>query len=170
MFDDFNDDKENIGAQSPKSPSTSTDNTVDLFPALADKRMTPINTIRPPVHTKQGTQISIFNPITFDEALDIVECLRGRAATTITLENMKKVDAHRLVDFVAGASSALQGNFHKLSEQVYLFCPANIKISVPGKVTTKTGSFGETNQSLDFLYPSDMQSIKTWPSSARFTN
>jgi len=65
--------------------------------------------------------------VTFEEALDIVECLRGRAATTISLENMKKLDASRLVDFVAGASAALDGDFHKLSEQVYLFCRATSK-------------------------------------------
>jgi len=169
MFDDFNDDKETTGEKSLKSPTTSTDNTVDLFPALADKRMQPINAIRQPVQPKQGTQISIFNPITFDEALDIVECLRGRAATTITLDNMKKVDAHRLVDFVAGASSALQGNFHKLSDQVYLFCPANIKISVPTKGAAAP-NFPDLSKPLDFLYPPDIQSMKAWSSSTRFPN
>src|ERR1700721_2110770 len=158
MFDDFNDDKETTGDNSLKSPTASTDNTVDLFPALADKRMQTINAIRQPVQPKLGTQISIFNPITFDEALDIVECLRGRAATTITLENMKKVDAHRLVDFVAGASSALQGNFYKLSEKEYLFSPANIKISVPSK-TTNAPTFPELSKPLDFLYPQDVQSM-----------
>ncbi len=167
MFDEFNHGKDITIEQSPQSPPTPTDNTVDLFPALADKRMMPINSIRQAVPVKQGTQISTFNPISFDEALDIVECLRARAATTITLENMKKVDAHRLVDFVAGASSALQGNFHKLSEQVYLFCPANIKISVPGKVTTP--GFDD-RQSLDFLYPQDMQSSKIWSSSRLTAN
>lgn len=168
MFDDFNDDKETTSAPSGTSP---TGNTVDLFPALADKRMMTINAIRPPVQPKQGTQISTFNPISFEEALDIVECLRARAATTITLDNMKKVDASRLVDFVAGASSALQGNFHKLSEQVYLFCPANIKISVPGKPVAPTKAvFGDGNQPLDFLYPKDMENMKTWSSSLRFSN
>lgn len=167
MFDDFNDDKDTTGEKGLKSSTTSTDNTVDLFPALADKRMQPINAIRQPVQPKHGTQISTFNPTAFDEALDIVECLRGRAATTITLDNMKKVDAHRLVDFVAGASTALQGNFHKLSEQVYLFCPANIKISVPAKVTNAP-TFPELTKPLDFLYPPDVQSMKTWSSSTKF--
>ncbi len=172
MFDEFNDGKEINIEQSAKSPTTPTDNTVDLFPALADKRMMPINTIRQPVQPKHGTQISTFNPISFDEALDIVECLRARAATTITLDNMKKVDAHRLVDFVAGASSALQGNFHKLSDQVYLFCPANIKISVPGKpvTTSTTTSKGLDDKALDFLYAQDIQSMKIWSANRPTSN
>jgi len=127
---------------------------VDLFPALADRRMASMNTTRQaPTPIRVGTQISIFNPMSFDEALDIVECLRARAATTISLDNMKKADATRLVDFVAGASAALDGDFHKLSEHVYLFCPANIKITAANRVMQKpvgpqTGAF-----SLDFLYP-----------------
>ena len=166
MFDEMNEGND-ITAQGIKSATAG--NTVDLFPALADKRMMPINSIRQPVPVKTGTQISTFVPMSFEEALDIVECLRARAATTITLENMRKVDANRLVDFVAGASTALQGTFHKLSEQVYLFCPANIKISVPGKISTK-GMPVDVNQSLDFLYPKDIQGMKTWSSSTPLPN
>jgi len=167
MFDDMNDGNETTFAQNPKPSPAATDNTVDLFPALADRRMMPINSIRQAVPVKHGTQISTFMPKSFDEALDIVESLRARAAATITLDNMRKVDASRLVDFVAGASTALQGNFHKLSEQVYLFCPANIKISVPGKIPNK-GMDG--TGPLDFLYPQDMHSMKMWSSSRAMPN
>jgi cell division inhibitor SepF len=128
---------------------------VDLFPALTDKRAVPMTTsLRQNNTSRIGTQISIFSPVSFEEALEIVECLRGRAATTISLENMKKIDANRLVDFVAGASAALDGDFHKLSEQVYIFCPSNIKITAPGKqiaASVQPTSLDAT--SLDFLYP-----------------
>lgn len=133
---------------------------VDLFPALADRRMLQMSTMRQQATpARHGTQISVFCPASFEEAIDIVECLRGRAATTISLENMKKLDASRLVDFVAGASAALDGDFHKLSEQVYLFCPSNIKITAdkPTNATTsEAAGFGETTGDfgpLDFLYP-----------------
>jgi FtsZ-interacting cell division protein YlmF len=134
---------------------------VNIFPALTDRRGMPMSARQAP--TRLGTQISVFCPVTFEEALDIVECLRGRAATTISLENMKKLDASRLVDFVAGASAALDGDFHKLSEQVYLFCPSNIKITAPGKqeASAAGSSLGGIisnplglNGELDFLYPS----------------
>lgn len=141
---------------------------VDLFPALNDRKAGTLSALRTPP-SKFGTQISVFAPISFEEALDIVECLRGRAATTISLENMKKLDANRLVDFVAGASAALDGDFHKLSEQVYLFCPSNIKITAPGKESEK-GSMAATALggvgALDFLYPTTNQyessSSSTW--------
>lgn len=127
---------------------------VDLFPAIAEKRLVPMTSMRSSAPERLGTQISMFEPVSFDEAVEIVECLRSRAATTISLGNMKKIDANRLVDFVAGASAALDGDFHKLSEQVYIFCPSNIKITVPGKAAaTAAGTPGfDTGTALDFLY------------------
>lgn len=135
---------------------------VNIFPALSERGGLRMSGRETP--TRLGTQISVFCPVSFEEALDIVECLRGRAATTISLENMKKLDASRLVDFVAGASAALDGDFHKLSEQVYLFCPSNIKITAPGKAAAAAalaaGAGGiisnplGLNGELDFLYPS----------------
>ena len=112
---------------------------IDLFPALQDRRMMAMghNPPRQTTPTRLGSQISMFSPVSFEEALDIVECLRSRAATTISLENMKKLDASRLVDFVAGASAAIDGDFHKLSEQVYVFAPSNIRISAPAKDVPK---------------------------------
>jgi len=88
-----------------------------------------------------------------------------------SFENMKKLDASRLVDFVAGASAALDGDFHKLSEQVYVFCPSNIRITPPAKPVVETPyvPYGDTLAgmptpseslnsdlglgALDFLYP-----------------
>lgn len=178
-----------INNTSPDKPAVSNGRAskkdVNLFPALTDRRGLPMSA-RQVSPTRLGTQISIFSPASFEEALEIVECLRMRAATTISLENLKKLDASRLVDFVAGASAALDGDFHKLSEQVYLFCPSNIKITAPGKVTTGatsgitgggalTGIQGLTRSigpagELDFLYPAAQPSLgnptlsPNWPS------
>ncbi len=120
---------------------------VDLFPALADRKAMPMVSSRI-VPKNAGPQISLFAPASFDEALDIVECLRTRCAATICLDNMRKGDASRLVDFVSGASAAIDGDFHKMSEQVYLFCPSNFKIVAPAKEEQKSYGGG----ALDFLY------------------
>jgi cell division inhibitor SepF len=130
---------------------------VDLFPALIDRKTAPI--VAPRAHAV-GAQISMFTPNTFDEALDIVECLRTRASTTICLEKMKKLDAVRLVDFVAGASAAIDGDFHKLSEQVYLFCPSNVKIIAPGKNDSGRLISGDRG-ALDYLFAKDSLSGKS---------
>ncbi|MBA4077401.1 MAG: hypothetical protein C0508_20395 [Cyanobacteria bacterium PR.023] len=169
MVDDYRDSPQDkpIFANETKSGKRE----IDLFPALQDRRMMALGSVRQNAPTRLGTQISIFSPVSFEEALEIVECLRSRAATTISLENMKKLDASRLVDFVAGASAALDGDFHKLSEQVYVFCPSNIRITPPAKPVVETPyvPYGDTLAgmptpseslnsdlglgALDFLYP-----------------
>lgn len=127
---------------------------IDLFPVQHDRRMLPMTAMRPQPSKgeKMGTRISVFSPVSFEEAIDIVECLQCRGATTISLENMKKVDAGRLVDFVAGASAALDGDFHKLNDQVYLFCPSNIKITASDlKSNGKKSDAPDDLNTLDFL-------------------
>ena len=128
---------------------------VELFPVAADRKMVAPQA-QPSGVSRLGTQISIFNPTSFEEALEIVECLRGRAATTITLDKLRRSDAGRLVDFVSGASAALDGDFHKLTEQVYVFCPANIKIVPPTAVaSTKSGA-----NAFDFLFSPELVADK----------
>lgn len=127
------------------SPGRTSKKDVDLFPALVDRKSLPMVAPRP---SALGTQISMFTPLSFDDALDIVECLRSRASITLCLEKMRKIDAVRLVDFITGASAAIDGDSHRLSEQVYLFCPSNVKITVPAAAVTAKA----TTSPLDFLY------------------
>ena len=124
---------------------------VELFPVVHERRTVMNQVVPTGGGMRLGTQISIFNPATFEDALEIVECLRSRAATTIALDSMKKGDAYRLIDFVSGASAALDGDFHKLTDQVYVFCPSNIKIVAPAKPGgTKSGA-----NPLDFLFSAE---------------
>lgn len=139
-------DKGELPPEVPASAGRAGTKEVNLFPALLDRDRSSLPVVAPRA-TALGSQISMFSPVTFDEAIDIVECLRSRAAITLCLEKMRKVDASRLVDFVSGASAAIDGDFHKLSENVYLFCPSNVRITVSDKTPAK-GS----NGALDYLY------------------
>ncbi len=127
---------------------------VDLFPAVVDRKPIPGVEMSSPRHVSnhgQGPRISVFTPMSFEEALDIVESLRSRASTTLCLEKMRTVDANRLVDFVSGASAAIDGDFHKLNEHVYVFCPSNVRLVTSG--ADKSGSKAASAGPLDFLYP-----------------
>lgn len=144
--------------QSGQSSGRAGKKSVDLFPAVADRKavaMLQAAAGRASSVTHVGTQISMFSPSSFDEGLDIVECLRSRAAITICLENLRKSDANRLVDFVAGASAAIDGDFHQMSDQVYLFTPSNIRIVKKEKdlLPSSLGRGSGLTSALDFLYP-----------------
>lgn len=154
--------QEKAAAPATPAPARTPKKEVELFPPIAERNASGI-----PVPAGGGgrlaTQISMYNPLSFEEALDIVESLRARHATTISLDKLKKTDAGRLVDFVAGASAALDGDFHKMTEQVYVFCPANMKIVNPEKRQSlgsssltralANGGPGANKFALDALFP-----------------
>lgn len=149
-------------AQATPAPARSPKKEVELFPPIAERNASGIS-VPAGGGSRLGTQISMFSPLSFEEALDIVESLRLRHAATISLDKLKKTDAGRLVDFVAGASAALDGDFHKMTEQVYLFSPANIKIVGPEKRQSLSSSSltralanggpGSSKFALDALFP-----------------
>jgi len=164
------DNKETPQEKPQEKPTTpagrATKKDVDLFPALVDRKNVPMVSTRI-VPANSGPHISMFNPACFDDAIDIVECLRTRCAATICLDNMRKIDANRLVDFVSGASAAIDGDFHKMSDQVYLFCPSNFRIVSQDNETSK---YSKDPNPLDFLYTggnaSDKLSLSNlWPKS-----
>lgn len=113
------------------SPVGTSKKGVELFPAIAERNINFAPSNNEEHNSRLGTEFNTYNPVDFEEALDIVDSLRSRSATTVCLENMQKKDATRLVDFVTGASAAIDGEFVKVTENVYLFCPSNIKISSP---------------------------------------
>ena|GEM_PF-2317312 len=136
--------------QTPAARTTKKE--VDLFPVLQERSRVPQMSMvaQQQAPDRFGAQISMFNPVTFEEALNIVDCLRTRASATISLENMRKADADRLVDFVSGASAAIDGDFHKLNDNVYLFCPSNMRIIGPSDTTKAASNAGGP---LDYLFP-----------------
>lgn len=134
----------------PTPGARTTKKEVDLFPVLQERRVPQMSMVaHQATPDRLGAQISMFSPVTFEEALNIVDCLRSRASATISLENMRKADADRLVDFVSGASAAIDGDFHKLNDNVYLFCPSNMRIIGPAQ-PVETASRGGP---LDYLFP-----------------
>ena len=142
----------------PAAPASRPKKEVELFPPIAERNQHAVpNALQD--NGRVSTNINMFSPVTFEEALEIVESLRSRNAATISLDKLQKADANRLIDFVAGASAALDGDFHKMTDKVFLFCPASIRIVGPAKTqsalsapTTKSA----TTLSLDALFP-DLQ-------------
>lgn len=76
------------------------------------------------------SEMIISEPKSFDEAATIVESLRAIKSVIINLINMiDKDQAQRLVDFVAGATYAIDGHQQKIGDGIFIFTPRNILIN-----------------------------------------
>ena len=77
----------------------------------------------------QNNEMVIVEPRSFDDALAVVEALRNRRAVIINLTGLDTEQAQRLIDFVSGATHAIDGNQERVGEGIFLFTPSNVVIN-----------------------------------------
>ena len=77
----------------------------------------------------QQVKMVITQPTSFDQAGEICGYLKERKSVIINLEYVNKDVARRIIDFVAGASAALDGHMQKISNAIFLVAPVNYDIA-----------------------------------------
>lgn len=89
----------------------------------------PDNIIGMPTAGANSNEMVIVEPRSFDDALAVVEALRNRRAVIINLTGLDTEQAQRLIDFVSGATHAIDGNQERVGEGIFLFTPSNVVIN-----------------------------------------
>jgi len=93
--------------------------------------------VRPParkgavlnLHSTKNMRLVIIKPVEFQEAQQIVEHIKNRKPVLVNLEETDKNEAKRVIDFIAGATFALDGNMQKVSQQIFVFAPAQVEVN-----------------------------------------
>ena len=80
------------------------------------------------VSTSNKTQLVLVRPESFNDAPTIAANMRAKKAVVLNLEGVEKGLARRIVDFLSGATYALDGSVKKISQATYLFCPYNMEV------------------------------------------
>lgn len=81
------------------------------------------------IHTAASAKILIVKPIDYDEVIEICDNLKNRKIIIINMTNLESKTAQRLLDFMAGASYALEGSLEEVEKGVYIISPSNVEIS-----------------------------------------
>lgn len=76
----------------------------------------------------RGYEVMVIEPRSFEESLEIVNNLRQRKSVVLNLHLLDSEQSQRIVDFLSGATHALDGNQQKIGEGVFIFTPNNIAI------------------------------------------
>jgi cell division inhibitor SepF len=87
---------------------------------------------RGPVVQMQATdlaRITTLHPRTYNEARTIGEHFREGTPVIMNLTEMVDSDAKRLVDFAAGLIFGLHGSIDRVTNRVFLLCPANVEVT-----------------------------------------
>ncbi len=77
----------------------------------------------------------------FDDARRAADGLKDGQQQIINLEQTPVEMAERIIDFLNGATYALDGSVEKIGEQVYLFTPATVTIDVEDKAAGPRAPF-----------------------------
>lgn len=86
------------------------------------------NVIEHPTLTPQS-EVVVIEPRSFDEALDIVEELRCRRSIVLNLQYLDAEQSQRVVDFLSGATHALDGHQQRVGQGVFVFAPSNFTLN-----------------------------------------
>jgi cell division inhibitor SepF len=74
-------------------------------------------------------QVEVVHCRSFDDAQAIALAVRERRTVVLQLDQLKPIEAQRVVDFVSGAVHALDGQSERLGETAFLFAPAGVVLS-----------------------------------------
>ncbi len=81
------------------------------------------------MHAQRQVKVIVVEPRSFDEAKGITDNLKNRRPVIVNLEQAEPDLAKRVVDFVSGATYALNGSQQKVGNGIFLFVPNNMDIT-----------------------------------------
>jgi cell division inhibitor SepF len=77
----------------------------------------------------QMAQVVVIEPRAFEDALEIIDHLRVKKSVILNLHLLDTAQSQRVVDFLSGATHAIDGNQQRIGDGVFIFTPNNVLIS-----------------------------------------
>jgi cell division inhibitor SepF len=117
-------------AERPAAPRSRSEFVMDPAPPAAPRASTHV---AGPSHAADLARITTLHPRTYNEARTIGEHFREGTPVIMNLTEMVDSDAKRLVDFAAGLIFGLHGSIDRVTNRVFLLCPANVEVTAEDK-------------------------------------
>lgn len=71
----------------------------------------------------------IVKPVVYSDVLNICEDLKDRKIILINTTSLDTKIAHRMLDFLCGASYVLNAELQEIEKGIYVFVPFNIELT-----------------------------------------
>ena len=84
-----------------------------------------------------GMKVVIVEPKVFEDSENIANQLRDMRPVVINFENTDPHEAARIVDFVSGATFALDGKLEKIGKDIFICVPVNVTVDYTDKEYTE---------------------------------
>lgn len=93
----------------------------------SNSKVTPMR--QPARRNAPAMEVCVIKPNNMEDSREITETLLGGRTVILNLEGLDLEDAQRIIDFISGATFAIDGNLQKISNSIFLVTPANVDIS-----------------------------------------
>ena len=93
----------------------------------SSNKVTPMR--QPARRSSSNMEVCVIKPNSVDDAREITETLLSGRTVILNLEGMDPEIAQRIIDFISGATFAINGNLQKISNYIFLVTPTNVDIS-----------------------------------------
>lgn len=90
-------------------------------------KVTPMR--QPAPRRNASMEVCVVKPSSVDDSREITETLLAGRTVILNLEGMDLEIAQRIIDFISGATFAINGNLQKISNYIFLVTPTNVDIS-----------------------------------------
>ncbi|MCD8562430.1 MAG: cell division protein SepF [Bacilli bacterium] len=94
------------------------------------------------------TKMLLIEPRAFSEAQDILTHLKKRVTVVVNLGRVTSEQAKRIIDYLTGATSALEGSIEKIGHGIFLCTPNNVDIE--GRISEETTAKKEKNTEVEW--------------------
>ncbi|MDD2552999.1 MAG: cell division protein SepF [Desulfotomaculaceae bacterium] len=81
------------------------------------------------MHAQRQVRVVVVEPRSFEEVKGITDNIKNRRPVIVNLEQADANLAQRVVDFISGATYALNGSMQKVGSGIFLFVPNHMDIS-----------------------------------------
>lgn len=78
--------------------------------------------------TVMPTEVTVLRPRVFDDVQLAAGFLKGNRPVVVSLKDCERALAQRMLDFLSGATFALDGHMRRLGEDIFMFTPSHITI------------------------------------------
>ena len=88
-------------------------------------------------------KMTIIKPVAYEEVLGICDDLKNRKIVIVNATILEPKVAQRTVDFLCGASYALDAEFQEVEKSIYILAPSNVEVTneLKKEIQTKSSLF-----------------------------
>lgn len=90
---------------------------------------------------RSGMEVCIIKPTSVEESREVTDTLLSGRSVILNLEGLHVEIAQRIVDFASGSCYAVNGNFQKISNYIFIITPENVDISGDFQDLLTSGGF-----------------------------